>query len=230
MSQPVIPEMFRSAAAQVREQGWVIEATDGDHLRWISPDGAVVTSAKTPSDSRALPRHVSKLRQAGAVIDGRGAAPRPRPKPAPEPSPEPEPETASPVSTEVADELRELIREARAVLGDLQRERKAAAEIVATGLQSLVGAELYRLLHEPDGVYQAEMRELHAETASRVAEVVGKFERDGQQAIRSFRARLAEVNELIKALSVRSSLGLDRPAVPPAFRKPPPSGGNDSQR
>ncbi len=222
MSPPVIPEMFRSAAAQVREQGWTIEATDSDHLAWISPDGTVVTSAKTPSDRRALPRHVSRLRQAGAVIDGRGATPRPEPEPV-EARPEPEPEIAS--RPEVADELRELIREAREVLGDLQRERKATEAIVETGLRNLVADELVRMLSDEDGAYLTEMREMNAAMTSRVAEVTGKFERDGQQAIRSFRARLAEVNELIKALSVRSSLGLDRPAVPPAYRKRQPEDG-----
>lgn len=219
MSPPVIPEMFRSAAAQVREQGWTIEATDSDHLAWISPDGTVVTSAKTPSDRRALPRHVSRLRQAGAVIGGRGATARPEPEPvAPRPEPEPEPEPAS--RPEVADELRELIREAREVLGDLQRERKATEAVVGDGLRSLVADQLYQMLADEDGVFQAEVREIHAEASRATA----KFEREGQQAIRSFKARLHDVNELITALSARSSLGLNKPAVPPAFRKRQPEG------
>jgi hypothetical protein len=115
MTAPVIPEMFRPAAAQVREQGWVIEATGSDHLRWVSPDGVVVTSASTPSDSRALPRQVSRLRQASAVIDGRGAA-RPEPGPEPEPVTAPVPAASTPgtqAAAHAAGELRELIREAR---------------------------------------------------------------------------------------------------------------------
>jgi predicted RNA binding protein YcfA (HicA-like mRNA interferase family) len=32
------------------KQGWVVEATKGNHLRWISPSGDIVISAKTPSD------------------------------------------------------------------------------------------------------------------------------------------------------------------------------------
>ena len=224
MSQPVIPEMFRSAAAQVREQGWTIEATDSDHLAWISPDGTVVTSAKTPSDRRALPRHVSRLRQAGAVIDGRGATARPEPEPAePRPAPEPEPEPAS--RPEVADELRELIREAREVLGDLQREQKATEAIVETGLRNLVADQLLKMLADPDGTYATEMRELHEMTTSRVAEMTDEFRREGQREIRAFKARLHDVNELITALSARSGLGLNKPAVPSAFRKPPAEGG-----
>lgn len=32
------------------KQGWSVEATRGNHLKWISPTGDIVISAKTPSD------------------------------------------------------------------------------------------------------------------------------------------------------------------------------------
>jgi hypothetical protein len=209
MNTPVIPEMFRSTAAQVREQGWVIEQAGG-HLRWISPDGTAVTSSCTPSDCRALPRHVSKLRQAGAVIDGRGAASTPETV---MPTGPPEPKQASELvcqdqPPEVA-ELRELISEARAVLGDLQRERKASEALVAADVHELVASEVARALKGP--LRDAEQTQ---------AEMLERFDADAKAALddarRSFRARMGEANELIMSLRTRLSADIAG-AVPSAF-------------
>ena len=39
---------------KAKKQGWVVEPTKGNHLRWISPNGDVVTSSKTPSDRMTI--------------------------------------------------------------------------------------------------------------------------------------------------------------------------------
>jgi predicted RNA binding protein YcfA (HicA-like mRNA interferase family) len=39
---------------KAKKQGWIVEATRGNHLRWISPNGDVITSAKTPSDRMSI--------------------------------------------------------------------------------------------------------------------------------------------------------------------------------
>jgi hypothetical protein len=49
-------------------QGWTILRTNGDHLKWISPENAIVFSALTPSDNRAIKNHKSVLKRHGFVV------------------------------------------------------------------------------------------------------------------------------------------------------------------
>lgn len=211
-----IPEMFRPAAAQVREQGWDIER-QGGHLTWTAPDGTEVRSASTPSDRRALYRHVSRLRQAGAVIDGRGAASKPEPVQA-EPKPpepvqaEPEPEPAS-----VA-ELRELLADVRAALKDLQKGEKQFKTAVTAEVREQVATEV-----------RTAVDDALREAARRHDEALERFAAESRAALeasrREHKARMADANALIAALQARSGpdlSGLSRlPAVPAAFRRPP---------
>ena len=46
-------------------QGWTVLKTRGDHLKWISPENAIVFCASTPSDVRAIKNHKSVLRKYG---------------------------------------------------------------------------------------------------------------------------------------------------------------------
>jgi len=47
------------------EQGWRVEPTNGQHLRWISPEGKFVISAASPSDFRAVKNHLSVMKKYG---------------------------------------------------------------------------------------------------------------------------------------------------------------------
>jgi hypothetical protein len=56
---------FYKVWQQANAQGWRVEIAKSNHLRWISPDGGVVTSSITPSDTRAVHRHTSIMRRYG---------------------------------------------------------------------------------------------------------------------------------------------------------------------
>lgn len=45
-------------------EGWTVEHTKGDHLRWTAPNGNFVFSASTPSDQRGYRNHIAYLRRA----------------------------------------------------------------------------------------------------------------------------------------------------------------------
>jgi hypothetical protein len=51
-------------------QGWEVEVTKSNHLKWISPSGERFTSAKTPSDHRAIKYVKQYLRRYG-FVDGK---------------------------------------------------------------------------------------------------------------------------------------------------------------
>ena len=54
-----------------KAQGWRIEVTGGSHLRWVSPAGAAVITAESPSDPRSLLNTRAQLRRAGFVDEAR---------------------------------------------------------------------------------------------------------------------------------------------------------------
>lgn len=56
---------FRDMIKAAERAGWTVERRHGGHLKWKSPTGAVVFSASTPSDHRAIKNHMSLLRKAG---------------------------------------------------------------------------------------------------------------------------------------------------------------------
>ena len=219
MNTPVIPEMFRSAAAQVREQGWVIEAT-GSHLRWVSPAGAVVMSAATPSDRKALPRHVAELRRAGAVIDGRTAASKPEAdaEEVTEPAPAVEPEAVSGDPRPEVAELRELVSEARALLRDLRQEKKDTSEWLAANIREVVTAEANRLC-------DAALADMDKRYTAELARVIKMLEDAAGRDDQIFQSRMADANSLIQALSARLRVAdipmpdISRANIPAAFRR-----------
>jgi hypothetical protein len=44
-------------------EGWVVEQTNGNHLKWTAPNGEFVFSASTPGDQRVYRNHIALLRQ-----------------------------------------------------------------------------------------------------------------------------------------------------------------------
>jgi predicted RNA binding protein YcfA (HicA-like mRNA interferase family) len=48
-------------------QGWSVERTKGSHLKWLSPLGAIMFSASTPSDTRAIQNIKKELRLRGFI-------------------------------------------------------------------------------------------------------------------------------------------------------------------
>jgi hypothetical protein len=52
---------------EAKSQGWQIVMTNGNHLKWIAPNGKVVFSALTGSDRRGILNLKSQLRIAGFI-------------------------------------------------------------------------------------------------------------------------------------------------------------------
>lgn len=48
-----LPMVWRELGKKAIAQGWVINFTNGDHIKWLSPLGETYISSNTPSDSRA---------------------------------------------------------------------------------------------------------------------------------------------------------------------------------
>lgn len=64
-----LPKEWRDLIAEATRQGWQIELTGSNHLRWRSPEGKPVFSASTPSDHRAIKNIRSMLRRNGLRLD-----------------------------------------------------------------------------------------------------------------------------------------------------------------
>jgi predicted RNA binding protein YcfA (HicA-like mRNA interferase family) len=45
---------MKSLAKEAKAQGWEITTKKSNHLRWVSPSGAVVTTSLSPSDGNAI--------------------------------------------------------------------------------------------------------------------------------------------------------------------------------
>jgi hypothetical protein len=58
--------------AQAAQQGWVVIKTGGDHVKWVSPTGAIVFSGSTNSDKRALQNIKRELRHKGFIVKKKG--------------------------------------------------------------------------------------------------------------------------------------------------------------
>lgn len=193
MKAPVIPEMFRSVATQVHDQGWTIEATD-KHLVWLGPDGARVISSATPSDRRCLLNHKALLRQHGAVIDGRGYVPGDAELAGVQELPQPEerparPETAGPPE---ADELRELISEARGLLRDLRQEKKDTSEWLSANIREVVEAEATRLC-------EAALAGMDKRYTAELTRVINLLEDAAKRDDQIFQARMADANPIFSS-------------------------------
>jgi predicted RNA binding protein YcfA (HicA-like mRNA interferase family) len=51
-----------------RAQGWEVTPTRNGHLRFRSPDGAMIFGPSTPSEYRGVKNKIADLRRAGLVI------------------------------------------------------------------------------------------------------------------------------------------------------------------
>lgn len=63
-----IPKELRSALKQARVQQWTVNVTKKGHLAWKSPNGGMVVSPSTPSDSRAVKNVLAMLKKNGLDI------------------------------------------------------------------------------------------------------------------------------------------------------------------
>lgn len=52
---------------EARKQGWTVEETRNQHIRFISPSGAVYIAHKTASDHRGIKNMKAHLRRLGWV-------------------------------------------------------------------------------------------------------------------------------------------------------------------
>lgn len=60
-----VKPLLRSLAEDAAKQGWRIFMRPNGHLRWESPEGAVVFTSATPTDWRAVHRVRADLRRNG---------------------------------------------------------------------------------------------------------------------------------------------------------------------
>lgn len=60
-----VRRVYGATAHAAAAQGWKIELTQGNHVRWTSPSGRVIFSAASPSDHRAIRNTVAMLRREG---------------------------------------------------------------------------------------------------------------------------------------------------------------------
>jgi predicted RNA binding protein YcfA (HicA-like mRNA interferase family) len=61
---------IREFAKLVEKQGWTVIKTKGDHIKWVSPSGAFIISASTPSDRKRFFQHVIKdMARIGYIFD-----------------------------------------------------------------------------------------------------------------------------------------------------------------
>lgn len=58
----------RALWRKLRKQGWAYCITNGNHVKFISPKGAPVIMAGSPSDQRALKAVRVQLRRLGAHL------------------------------------------------------------------------------------------------------------------------------------------------------------------
>lgn len=63
-----LPRDWQSLVEAAQGAGWSVAKTRGNHVKWVSPTGAVVFSASTPSDHRAIYNIRAQLRRHGLQI------------------------------------------------------------------------------------------------------------------------------------------------------------------
>lgn len=63
-----LPKIWRPLAKKALEQGWVIEYTRGNHIKWKSPNSTFYISSKTPSDTRSIKNTQAELVKLGLKL------------------------------------------------------------------------------------------------------------------------------------------------------------------
>lgn len=55
----------KALARAAEKAGWRIQPTRGGHLKWLAPNGAIITSSNTFSEARGLKNHLALMRRLG---------------------------------------------------------------------------------------------------------------------------------------------------------------------
>lgn len=59
---------FRQVVRIAKAQGWRVEFTKKNHVRFLSPTGQMVVTSGTPSDHRTVANLIGQLRRQGLVV------------------------------------------------------------------------------------------------------------------------------------------------------------------
>ncbi len=65
-----MPKDLAKLGRQLRKQGWTVEFTRSQHVRWVAPDGTVFTSGLTPGAGglhRTMKSLTGKMRELGSA-------------------------------------------------------------------------------------------------------------------------------------------------------------------
>jgi len=63
---------LKQICADAERKGWTVKPTNGGHLKWVHTSGAVMFSAQTPSDHRAIKNIESRIRRVEQGLPVRG--------------------------------------------------------------------------------------------------------------------------------------------------------------
>lgn len=58
-----MPKEWRKLKKQAEDQGWTVEKTKNNHIRWTNPDGEIVISPSTPSENRGMKNFLSVMKK-----------------------------------------------------------------------------------------------------------------------------------------------------------------------
>jgi predicted RNA binding protein YcfA (HicA-like mRNA interferase family) len=68
----VAKKELKEVIREAENQGWTVRRSKKGHLQFFAPDGkSIVVSGGTPSDHRAMPNLIQRLRRHGFVWKGR---------------------------------------------------------------------------------------------------------------------------------------------------------------
>jgi len=56
---------FLDVIKKAEKQGWTVNRVKSGHFKWVNPEGQSVFSSYSPSDFRAIRKHISTLKKYG---------------------------------------------------------------------------------------------------------------------------------------------------------------------
>jgi hypothetical protein len=62
---PETRELMRRAQAQ----GWIVQYTGSNHLKWRAPTGEIAISANTDGDKRSIKNHLARMKRMGFRVE-----------------------------------------------------------------------------------------------------------------------------------------------------------------
>lgn len=65
-------KQLRQIMKAAAKRGWEIVKTNGGHFKWTHPDGAIMFTAQTPSDPRAIKNIESRIRRVESGLPVKG--------------------------------------------------------------------------------------------------------------------------------------------------------------